>query len=451
MLTGGAVSSARPAAARAGKQPNFLFVICDQLGLDAVAAHGCPDVATPNLDRLIHRGTSFAESHSTNPVCSPARSSLMTGRMPVETGVITNGRPIHASRPNIGQWFRESGYETAYCGKWHLPGGVPRANDGFIVLPARGGQGDLDDTAVSRTCEAYLKNRGKDKPLLLVASFLQPHDICYWGNHAGERMPERLPFEQIRPRLPELPPNNTVRPAAPAKLDAIKREYSDSQWRYYLYVYSRMVEMLDADVGRVLRAVEDSAEADNTIVVFTADHGDGRGRHMHVSKWYPYEEAVKVPLVVSCPGRIAERHRDTAHLVCGLDVISTLCDYAGIRPPEGVHGRSLRPLLEGKNPQWREFVSSEHHVVGRMLRTDRYKYVHYQDDPVEQLFDMKADPWETKNLYREAEYATVLADHRKMLAQFQSRLSPVQPTPTGKPGRAARLRRKIQLQGQGRK
>jgi len=265
----------------------------------------------------------------------------------------------------------------------------------------------------------------------MVASFLQPHDICFWGNHVGLRIPEGLPFERIRGQLPELPPNHTSRPPAPAKLDRIKFDgFNDGQWRYYLYIYARMIEMLDADVGRLLDAVEATGEAENTVILFTADHGDGRGRHMHVSKWYPYEEAVKVPMIVACPGRVAQGHRDATHLISGLDVMSTLCDYAGARPPQGVKGRSLRPLLESKNVAWREYVSSEHHVDGRMLRTARYKYVHYKDDPVEQLFDMQSDPWETNNLYQNADYAEVLADHRKLLAEFQAGLDPVQPTPS---------------------
>jgi choline-sulfatase len=442
----GAPARARTAPARpASKPPNFLFIVCDQLGLDAIGAHGCPDVHTPNLDRLIRRGMTFIESHSTNPVCSPARSSLMTGRMPVETGVISNNRPIHPNCPNLGQWFRNAGYETVYCGKWHLPGGVPRATDGFTVLPARKGQGDLDDTAVSRTCEAYLKNRGSQQPYLVVASFLQPHDICYWGNHAGNRMPDGLPFEQIRDQLPELPPNHKSRPPAPQKLASIRlRDYSDDQWRYYLYIYARMVEMLDADVGRVLDAVEASGEAENTVIFFTSDHGDGRGRHGHVSKWYPYDEAVKVPMIVACPGRIAENARDRTHLVSGLDVMSTMCDYAGLERPLHVQGKSLRPLLEGKAVEWREFVVSEHRVVGRSVRTPQYKYVHYEGDPVEQLFDMKADPWETTNLYQQAKYASVLDDHRKLLREFQARLRPVPPTTDVHARRLRELRRKKQ-------
>jgi len=415
------------------KRPNLLIVICDQLGLDAIAAHGCRDVKTPNLDRLVRGGTTFIESHSTNPVCSPARSSIMTGRMPVETGVVSNGRPIHTSRPNLGQWLRPHGYETVYCGKWHLPGSYPAAIDGFTVLPAGAGQGDLLDTAVSNACAAWIKNRPGEKPYLMVASFMQPHDICYWGNARANRMPPDLglPFERLRDRLPDLPPNHTSEPEAPEALARhVVRTYSEDMWRYYLYIYARQVEMVDTDVGRVLDAVEAAGELENTVILFTADHGDGRARHLHVSKWYPYEEAVKVPMIVSCPGRIKAGHRDTTHLVSGLDVMPTLCDYAGVEPPQRCRGLSLRPLVEGREVPWREFVVSEWQGKGRVLRTPQYKYAMFEGDPVEMLFDMKADPWEMKNLHKDPALASVLAGHRQRLADYRATLDVVEPTPT---------------------
>ena len=443
---------AAPAKPKApGKRPNVLLILCDQLGLDAIGAHGFADARTPNLDRLVRGGTTFLESHSTNPVCSPARSSIMTGCMPVETGVITNGRPIHASRPNVGQWLRRSGYETLYCGKWHLPGGYQAKIDGFDVLPAGMGQGDLGDTIVSNACAAWLKNRGRGgpaaaKPFLMVASFMQPHDICYWGNARANRMPPNLPlpFERLRGRLPKLPPNHRSRPKEPQRLAQRRvREYTEDMWRYYLYIYARQVEMLDADVGRVLDAVEAAGLGDETVILFTADHGDGRARHLHVSKWYPYDEAVKVPMVVSCPGRVAEGAKDAVHLVSGVDVMPTICDYAGVEPPKTCRGRSLRPLSEGRRVPWRECVVSEWMVQGRMVRTPRYKYARYEGDPVEMLFDMQADPWETKNLAEEAGHAALLGKHRKLLAAFQAEMRTVEPTPTierRRPRRPARKR-----------
>jgi len=421
------------------RKPNILLIICDQLGLDAIGAHGCADVRSPHLDRLIAGGATFLESHSTNPVCSPARSSIMTGLMSTETGVISNGRPIHSSRRNLGQWFGARGYETVYCGKWHLPGGYQPRVPGFHTLPAGKGQGDLNDTLVSHACEAYLRSRPKQKPWLMVASFLQPHDICYWGNVRQRRMPKGLPFEPLQGKLPALPPNNTSRPKAPKWLDARRvDDYSPEQWQYYLYIYARMIEMLDADVGRLLRAVEDSGQAENTIIVFTSDHGDGRGRHKHVSKWYPYDEAMKVPLIVSYAGRITPGTVDRTHLVSGTDIMPTLCDYAGIEAPKPCTGMSLRPILERRDVTWRPYLVADYGPAGHIVRTARYKYATYKGDPVEQLFDMQADPWETTNLYEQAKYAPVLAEHRKMLAAFQSTLDRVAPTagpPRRRPGR----------------
>jgi len=418
---------------KGGERPNILLIISDQLGLDAIGAHGCPDVATPNLDRLVRRGTTFMESHSTNPVCSPARSSIMTGFMPVETGVITNGRPIHAKRKNLGQQLRPHGYETVYCGKWHLPGSYQAQIDGFDVLPAGKGRGDLNDTAVSDACAAWIRQRPRKKPFLMVASFMQPHDICYWGNARANRMPPDLglPFEALRDRLPALPPNHTSRPPEPAALaNRVVTTYSEDMWRYYLWLYARMIEMLDADVGRLFDALEATGQASDTVIIFTADHGDGRGRHLHVSKWYPYDEAVKVPMILSCPGRIKAGQADRTHLVTGLDVMPTVCDYAGVEPPAGAGGRSLRPLAEGRHVPWREYVVSEWQQAGRMIRTARYKYARYSGDPVEMLFDMHQDPWETKNLYQDPAMADVLTQHRTMLDEYLAGLDTVPPTPT---------------------
>ena len=225
------------------RPPNILYIICDQLGLDAVAAHGSTTVKTPYIDRLVKRGTTFVESHSTSPVCSPARSSLMTGFMPEETGVVTNNIAIHPSRRTVGHILGDAGYDSYYCGKWHIPGGVPKASDGFRVLPSRVGQGQHDDAFISHTCDAVIRDRAdRSTPYLLVASFLQPHDICYYGNHVGNRIPLDVPFGLEPNELPELPPNYKVRPKAPAQLDRIHCTwFNDEQWRYYLYLYDRMI------------------------------------------------------------------------------------------------------------------------------------------------------------------------------------------------------------------
>jgi len=440
--TGLTLSAALPwraSAAPANAKPNVLLIICDQLSWNAVSGHGCRWANTPNLDRLLKQSVSFVESHSTNPVCSPARSSILTGRMPVETGVITNSRPIHASVPNIGQWLKGKGYDTVYCGKWHLPGGRPHTIDGFRVVPAGSGQGDLMDNSVARLSANFIANHGGAKPFLLVSSLLQPHDICYWAIQNRDLVPPETPFDELGPPLPDLPPNNTCRPEAPEKLDRARGpDFTDDQWRYYRYIYFRQVEMLDHDVGRILDALEQTGKTRDTLVIFTSDHGEGGGRHAHVQKWYPYEEGVKVPLVVSYPGKVQEDVLDKEHLVSGLDIVPTICDYAGVDAPTDMRGFSLRPLLEGRPIEWRDFVATEHHITGRMLRTSQFKYVRYDGDPVEQLFDMQADPWEMTNLYKDPAYASVLAEHRARLDRWTATLTPVEPTPdASKKGRKA--------------
>ena len=269
LVSGGGCAAFAVEGASKKVRPNFLFIVCDQLGLDAISAHGCGDVHTPNIDRLVRRGVSFMESHSTSPVCSPARSSLFTGRMPVETGVISNNRAIDPDCAQMGGWFRQGGYETVYCGKWHLPGGYPVKIDGFDVLPVGQGQGDLVDTVVSRSCESYLKNRNRTKPFLLVASLMQPHDICYWAIKHEQLVPEKLPFGQLAGKLPELPANHKKLPAAPARVNQVRfRHFSDEQWRYYIYVYYRQVEMVDLLNAKTCQDIVDSISLDSDRIKF---------------------------------------------------------------------------------------------------------------------------------------------------------------------------------------
>jgi choline-sulfatase len=417
----------RPSTA-SGARPNILFITCDQLGLHALSAHGETSLHTPNIDRLIERGTTFMESNSTNPVCSPARSSLYTGLMPVETGVVSNNRGIAPGIPTSGEWLRKAGYETVYCGKWHMwKNYMVEDSDllGFKVLPTGPTQGDLEDSNVSRSCEAWLRNYKGDKPFFLAANFLQPHDICFWGisraNDEGSLIKTNVPFERYGERLglPELPPNNKIRPREPEHLHQYGKDYNDQEWQYYLYIYNRMTEMLDAEVGRLVDTLEETGLAENTMVVFTADHGDGNGRHRMVQKWYPYEESVKVPLIVSWPEQLKQGQVDKDHLVLGTDVVPTLCDFAGCDVPPNAKGLSLRPILEGKKPrEWRDFLVTEHHIHGRAVRSKDFKYVKYRGDPVEMLFDMRNDPWETKNLYDDPKYADVMREHRRMLKQW---------------------------------
>lgn len=469
-MTLGGFHFSRPANAQSTPKPNIVIILTDQQNIDTISAyqkhftheaHGCRWLSTPNLDRLSKRGVSFLESHSANPVCSPARSTLFTGRMSIETSVTRNNVGIDKDVPNMGQWFEaNSDYARVYCGKWHAggPWNYPliagdRKIPGFATLPGGArGTGDIADYQVSGAVGAFVRNYQEKDPFLIVAGLMNPHDICYWTPPLGGKVlvPDWDVFE-LGDALPPLPPNFDY--DFPEPRPNRVTSFNEMNWRNYTYEYYRMVEKVDADVGRILDAVE--SRDDDTLIIFTSDHGEGAGRHMRVQKWHPYDESVRVPLIVSWPGQVAEDVIDTDHLVSGVDLMSTVCDFAGIPAPPHARGRSLKPLLQGDTPEsWRDNVYAEIQHTGRMIRTADYKYVkfyafsgnadkpfideegnavqfepgmghRYEEHPVRLLFDMKKDPWETNNLFEDTQYADVMEAHEKILREeYEAHLIP---------------------------
>ncbi|MHC4565631.1 MAG: sulfatase family protein, partial [Planctomycetota bacterium] len=206
--------------------------------------------------------------------------------------------------------------------------------------------------------------------------------------------------------------------------EPFKGNWDVEHWRYYRWSYYRHIEHLDAEIGRILTALEHRGLIKDTLVVLTSDHGEGMGHHQMVRKSSFYDEAARVPLLFSWPGHIVEDKTDEVHLASGLDLMPTLCDYAGIRLPANMRGVSLRPILEGGSGEPRECIVSEgNNNTGRMLRTRSFKYIKYVDDPVEQLFDMKNDPGETRNLAANSRYAQAMAEHRRLLTGHETRLA----------------------------
>jgi arylsulfatase A-like enzyme len=424
---------AADAPQRAGK-PNILFLITDQQTVSALSCAGNPHVKTPNLDKLAARGTRFEKSYCTYPLCCPSRGSLFTSRMPHELGIYDNADAELAGKgvPTMGELFRAAGYETAYAGKWHLQVTFPAFKSGrmpgFDVLPLAGRDPHKVDkdkegkglTVDPNTADAAIKflRQPHQKPFLLVASVLNPHDICEYPECAALRT--MLPDDPAK--LPPPRPNLRATDALPSALRQFGRRHADwteRQWREYLWVYYRLVEIADAEVGRVLAALDQSGLSSSTVVVFTADHGEMMGSHQMVTKQKLYEEAAAVPLIVTPPA--AKPAVDSQHFVSGLDILPTVLDYAGVAAPSSLRGRSLRPLLEGKPVPWREHVASECSSGGdaRMIRTARYKYIAFaRGENREQFFDMEKDPGETKNLIADGALAGEVARHRGLLEQW---------------------------------
>ncbi len=423
----GLILAARQApAAPVKRPPNLLFMHLDQWYWEEASAFGCAHVHTPAIDRLAAQGTSFSLSYSANPVCCPARASWYTGRPSTENGVIMNDLwPIDPAMPDLGQWLGGRGYDAVYAGKWHVTG--RNFTKSFRVLTPGSGVGEVTDGAVSHAAEGFLRTRGAaDKPFFLNIGFLQPHDCCYWvfEHHAGETLTRLGPPPDD---LPPLPPNHGHCEREPALVVSRRTNraivWSPDHWRWYLWNYARMVEMADAEIGRVLDALDDAGLADDTLVVLTADHGDGLARHGLTSKMFLYDEAARVPFIAACPGRVQAGVRDARHLISGLDVAPTLCEFAGIEGLPKARGLSLRPLLEGRaDAPWREFIVAETQRAGRMIRTPEYKYIAYKDDPATQLFDMRGDPGELTNLAGDAARADTVRDLASRLAAWEKAL-----------------------------
>lgn len=430
-------------------RPNILLVTTDQQRVDAASVVGNPWLKTPNLDRLASQGVFFTNSYCSYPLCSPSRGSLHTGRLPHEIGVDHNNMSIAAGIPTSGELLRAAGYETAYAGKWHLPAAYPADGiAGFTVLNRVSRQGklarDVDESTLQAAIE-FLK-QPREKPFYLVVSFINPHDICL---PAGEDSPL---LDQIwslygpppGADLPPLPASFRLPEAEPAWLLQPRPKHphwDETQWRRYIYAYYRMMEDVDNQIGRLLDTLREIGKEKNTLVIFTSDHGEGLGCHQWTGKMLFFDAEAAVPLILSWKGVTPAGRIDREHLVSTVDVLPTICDYAGVPAPANLRGQSLRPIIENPNAPWRSYVVSEiahNPSVGRsfMVRTARYKYMRLagaKGTTVELLFDMKEDPDEMRNLVDEPALATVLEHHRQLLAEWRKSTGeldcPVQPAP----------------------
>ena len=426
ILTGCGHDSGKESIASKSTKPNILFIITDQQNFNTISAHGNRHVKTPGLDRLAKTGVTFTNAYCPYPLCSPSRSAMLTGRAASEAGVYINELSIRADFPNLGQWFRQhSDYETIYAGKWHLPETYTTNIPGFDVInTGLIGQGNYCDTSVSHACESYLRNRTKEKPFLMITSFMQPHDICEWLRLNLNDQPE-LRYPDIASELPELPGNFDTWSDEPMAVTGIRQKdepaqgnWSKLHWRYYLWSYYRHIEMVDAEIEKILIALEETGQENDSLVIFMADHGEGCAHHKMVRKSIFYDESARVPLLISYPGVIQGGVQEP--VICsGLDVFPTICDFAGMETPNIMKGFSLKKLLDGDSPPAREFVACEASANhGQMIRSERYKYITYKNDPVEQLFDMKSDPGETINLAGDTSYGNELERHRTMLKEW---------------------------------
>jgi choline-sulfatase len=440
--------SSAPAAER---KPNILFIITDQQFADAMSCRmGKQFINTPTMDRLAQTGTLFTRAYSSSPLCMPWRNSVFTGRYPHETRVTQNAEPPAGLDSKefvcLGTYFRNAGYDAAYSGKWHLCFDIKDTNAHSFEIVTGKGKGN-HDAGVTEGAVNFL-TRPHDKPFVLVTSFLNPHNICEWARRLAGReqvlncgeIGEPPPLDQ----LPPLPANFAPPKNEPDGMTLMRRAYqvesgpfpvgkfTAEDWRKQRWGYYRMIEKVDAEIGKVLAALRQAGLEDNTLIIFTADHGECGGAHGFNQKTVLYDESARVPLIIACKGKTTGATTDKL-VNTGVDLLPTMLDFAGLDVPKKLPGRSLLPLALGKPvAAWRDHFVVENNMnqageidgltpqmEGRMVRTDRYKYCLYsRGNRRESLVDLQADPGEMNDLAADPKFRDVLLAHRELLARF---------------------------------
>jgi arylsulfatase A-like enzyme len=423
-------------------RPNILFIMTDQQHAGMMSCTGNKWLQTPALDKLAREGIRFEGAYSANPFCVPSRISMATGVMSCRIGADNNKMgmgiktlPPEVNNNSMGRIMKRAGYDTFYGGKVHMCGLLEPKNAGYNEYFPN----ERDELPAA--CLNFLTKK-RDKPFFAVASFINPHDICYENmarrgeDHNGMLKLFKEASSLSLDELPPLPDNYEIPEGEPEAIEealnfqkytptkAMRQEYGPEEWRINRWIYNRLTEGVDKNIGELLNGVKEAGLEENTLIIFTSDHGNMEGNHRLTSKCIPYEESVGVPLILKYKGKIPPGKTDETHLIStGLDILPTLCDYAGIKKPEHLLGESLRPLSEGKPVRnWRSYVASENDWF-RMIRSKRYKYCAFSiADSKELLIDRENDPGEMFNLTDDPKFQDVLNEHRKLLADW-SRLS----------------------------
>ena len=434
------------ASGSADGRPNILFIMTDQQFADIMSCRmGRRYIHTPAMDSLAARGMLFTRAYTANPLCMPARASIFSGYYPHQTGVQVNGRHDLdvEGLAAMGTYFKRAGYDTGYVGKWHLCYSPRKVEEhGFDMTAVLRNNGHDDE--MPAPAAAFIKAQ-RERPFLLVVSFSNPHDMCQLAR--GEKLPSggigKPPAVGQRPPLLE----NAEPPENETDTMTLMREsyqnsrmfpvgdYDEDEWRRLIWGYHRLTEKVDALIGKVLGALRESGKVDDTVVVFTSDHGDCHGAHRWNQKTVFYEESARVPLIVSDGRRGAGGTTDRL-VNTGIDILPTLLDYAGIERPGALPGRSLRGIVEGRAPgSWRDYVVIQNRMIqggpvngetpevqGRMVRSDAYKYCIYdRGQRREALFDMRSDPGEMRNLADEGSHVEHMRRHRSYLLDHARR------------------------------
>ena len=459
------------AIAQDRKKPNVLFIISDDL-CAALSGYGHPQCKTPNIDRIAREGVQFERAYCQYPVCGPSRASILCGQYPAALGTMTNilsvFRKRHPDVVTLPQFLKKEGYYTARVSKlFHMgiPGeivaGTARSDDrrawdkainiktpehhspgekedltpkvrsagmSFIKVEAEGD--DLvqaDGQAAQKAIE--LLNELKDKPFFLGVGMVRPHVPLvapkeYFKDYSPEQMKLAMVPEDDLSDVPK---------AAQTQTNKVKYGMDEEQKKKALSGYYASIAFMDAQVGKILDELKRLKLDENTIVLFTSDHGYNLGEHTCWQKLSLWENTVRCPLIISAPWLTKSRGRKCMKVVEMLDIYPTLVDMCGFNPPEGLPGTSMKQLMDDPSgKEWKDKCSYTITIEGESLRTDKWRYNEWRGrkgknktdtatNCPKELYDQEKDPGEFTNLARNPEYAEVIEEMGKMMEKARQR------------------------------
>lgn len=450
LILGACLAGGGVALADQPKKLNVLFILSDDMRPD-LGCYGHPMVKSPNLDALAKVGVRFDRAYCQYPLCNPSRSSMLTGRYPTTTGVLDNQadfRKLHPDWVTLPEHFQKNGYVTLRTGKifhgtiddfqsW-TEGADPKRKDDQpkkkvdpkerqkasdrIVTLEKDGESHADYKTADRAIQFLQKN--KDKAFFLACGFVKPHSPPtapdkYFDLYDESKVPLPKTFA-ARPTVPDGFPKACLTPNGDL---FIGRDASKEEAQKVIRAYWASISWVDWNVGRVLAELDKLGLRENTVIVFWGDHGYHLGE---MGKWAKhgslFEVGTRVPLIVSAPKKKANGNVVAAP-VQSIDVYPTLCQLCGLKPPAGLEGHSLDPLLDDAKAAWdRPAYSVAGNVknLGLAVRTAKYRYAEWNGGKNgAMLFDVSADPHEQKNLAEDEKYADVRKELAKALKSIQ--------------------------------
>ena len=431
-------SLAAPGLAAPAARPNFVFILLDDQRWDALSCMGHPFQKTPNIDRIAHEGVLFRNYFCTTPLCSPSRASYLTGRYVHAHGVRGNSDNAELSHQLV-TWPRllhDAGYETGYVGKWHM-GNDDSPRPGFDSWVSFRGQGVYDNPPMNIDgkrveTQGYMTDllnqhavdflkRPHSKPFALYLA----HKAVHGPFTPAERHKNLYSTEPI-PRRPNVKDTLEGKPALlQGRQQDRKKGGGGGPSEELIRNQLRGIQSVDDGAGMILKTLKETGQLDNTVIIYTSDNGYFWGEHGLGDKRWSYEESIRDPLLIRYP-KLVKAGMKVDQDALNVDIAPTVLDLAGVRVPPNMHGRSLVPVLAGKSPAWRSAFLIEYFAETNFPRTPtwqgvrsaRWKYTHYTElEGMDELYDLKADPYEMKNVIKEASAAAALKEMKAELAR----------------------------------